>query len=384
MAPNKVLFISAPIGAGHTRAAQAVSDVIIDHYPDVETCICNVFDFFSPQFGELLLKGYLKILEYYPQAYGRMYDWGNASGMALYSRDLLSRYLAGRMFKFIADYQPTVIVCTHATPAGLVAWLVRQGKINIPAAAVITDYVVHRLWIYREIARYYVADILLRDSMIQQGVEPSSIGITGIPVLPVFTQKLNKQQTRKKLGLKEDLKTILIMGGGAGVLPMEQILSLCNNLDVSLQLVLVTGKNTTLYDKLNKLKNTLRRPAHIYGYVDNVYELMAAADIFVSKPGGMSAAEAMATGLPLIIFRPIPGQEEANTRFLTKNGVAVCADSLADLKLILHRLLINNPEQLGIISRQALNMAKPNAAYSIVDDIAKNYFHVKSSKNYTN
>ena len=371
MINKRILFISAPIGAGHIRAAQAVSQILRDNHA-CQTELCNVFDFFPPAIGKTILAIYLKILDAFPAIYGTAYDWGNQSRLALLGRELISQLLAKRMLNYINEFQPDVIVCTHATPAGLVAWLKKQGLITVPTAAIITDFIVHRLWVYPEIDCYFVAHPAMVHYLRNHGIAADAIVVTGIPVSNNFSQTSSKAELLAKLSLSNDRKNILIMGGGAGVLPIDKILNVCNQIDSPLQLIAVAGKNQALYRKLVQLAATSKHPVKVLGFVDNVHELMSVADLLISKPGGMSSAEALTKAVPLIIFCPIPGQEEANTRFLLDKHVALRADSLPELQGILTRLLFEDNNDLSALCQQAALLGRPNAAADIAKIIAEN------------
>ena len=193
-APIKVLLVSAPIGSGHTRAAQAIGMAIKEQNPNADIRIASIFDFFYPLLGQAILKIYLRILDIFPQAYGLAYSWGNTSSWALWGREIINRYLAGRMYRFIMNYTPNIIVCTHATPAGLVACLAKAGKLPVPSVAVITDFVVHRLWVYPEIGRYFVAHRALQDYLADQGIDYSRSQVVGIPVAGVFSVPLSRMK----------------------------------------------------------------------------------------------------------------------------------------------------------------------------------------------
>lgn len=371
MINKRILFISAPIGAGHIRAAQAVSQILRDNHA-CQTELCNVFDFFPPAIGKTILAIYLKILEAFPAIYGTAYGWGNQSRLALLGRELISQLLAKRMLNYINEFQPDVIVCTHATPAGLVAWLKKQGLITVPTAAIITDFIVHRLWVYPEIGCYFVAHPAMVHYLRNHGIAADAIVVTGIPVSNNFSQTSSKAELLAKFSLSNDRKNILIMGGGAGVLPIDKILNVCNQIDRPLQLIAVAGKNQALYRKLVQFAATSTHPVKVLGFVDNVHELMSVADLLISKPGGMSSAEALTKAVPLIIFRPIPGQEEANTRFLLDSHVALRADSLPELQGILTRLLFEDNNDLSALCQQAALLGRPNAAADIAKIIAEN------------
>lgn len=357
----RILFISAPVGAGHIKAAEAIRARLYKENEQIDTKMANVFDFFNPYLGQTILKVYLKILRIFPKLYGMAYSWGNASSFALGGRKIISSYLAKKMEKYIQDYNPTMIVCTHATPAGLVAHLIKKNKLKIPVVAVVTDFVVHRLWIYPEIQHYIVANNNMRDFLIQHGIKPSGIKVMGIPVDEKFLIPMDRQAILEKLQFSSAVQTILIMGGGTGLLPMDEIVTCCENIQRPLQLIVVTGNNKSIYNKLITLQPTLRNNVKVFGYIDNVHELMAISDLIISKPGGMTVAEALCQGVPLLIYKPIPGQEEANTNYLLSCKAALRADSLADIQENIRRLFSDDSTQWLGLQQNALATGHPMA-----------------------
>lgn len=367
---QSILIISAPIGSGHVKAARALGASIEQQDPEIEVRYANIFDFFNPMIGRLILRSYLKILQLYPAAYGAAYGWGNNSRFALMGRQLISRFLANRMSSYIKSVNPAAIVCTHATPAGLVAYLKQQDRLPMPAMAVVTDYVVHRLWVYPELDRYFVANDELADYLKNYGIGANKIAVTGIPIGSSFSIPVNKKDIYVSLGLANDCKTVLIMGGGAGVLPMEEIISACESIGKPLQLVAVCGNNEKLREKLAGKARTLRNCVlKSLGFVENVHELMTIADILVSKPGGVTSAEALAKGLPFLIYRPIPGQEEANTCYLKAQSVARQVNTPAELQTTLESLLFSDEAGLADMRSRGVLLGKPEAAEVAADGI---------------
>lgn len=365
----RILFISAPVGAGHIRAAKAISVALCKNNHEIETKIANVFDFFNPTIGQMILKIYLKILEIFPRLYGMAYSWGNESSFALAGRKVISGYLAKKMEKYIIDYNPALIVCTHATPAGLVAHLIRKNKLMIPVVAVVTDFVVHRLWIYPEIEHYTVANDNMRDFLIKHGITSSGIEVVGIPVDEKFSISTDKLQILNELQFDSNSKTVLIIGGGTGILPMDDIVVCCENIDIPLQIIVVTGNNKNMYNKLLTLQPTLRNKVRILRYVDNVNELMSVADLIISKPGGMTVSEALCRGVPMLIYRPIPGQEEANTNYLLTCQAALRADSLVDIQRMIRKVFIEEPEVWSALQQNMVSISQPMAAPMIAQAI---------------
>jgi len=363
----KVLFISAPVGAGHVRAARAVGAAIRRLAPAVETDFADVFAFFHPLLGRTILAGYLKLLDVFPQAYGAAYSWGNTSRLALAGRQRISACLAGRMRRYIEAARPAAVVVTHATPAGLMAHLTAAGHLALPTVAVVTDFVVHRLWVYPELGDYFVAHEDMRSYLAANGIAATRSRAVGIPVDERFAAPLARPEAAAGLDLRADRPTVLIMGGGAGVMPMPEIIGALDSLGLPFQIIAVAGYNTALRRRLAALAASLRHCRLLpLGFVDNVHQLMAAADFLISKPGGLTAAEALVKGLPLIVYRPIPGQEEANTGFLVARGAAVRVGSAAALRSVAAELTAR-PEKLAAMREAALALGRPRAA----EDIAR-------------
>ena len=195
----KILFISAPVGSGHVRAAEAVGAAIQRQAPEVQTEFVTVFDFFPRWIGKAILTLYLNSLALCPRAYSLAYSWGNSSSLALVGREFISKLLADRLGQYIAKSQPCAIVCTHATPAGLVAYLIKNKQLKLPTFAVLTDYVVHRLWVYPEIGNYIVASPSMRQFLVDHGISQERIHSLGIPVDRQFTVTKDRVAIKKKL-----------------------------------------------------------------------------------------------------------------------------------------------------------------------------------------
>jgi processive 1,2-diacylglycerol beta-glucosyltransferase len=367
----KILFISAPIGAGHMRAAQSIQNSLTKQgrFP-IECALANVFDFIHPKIGQTILAGYMKVLKRFPQVYGHMYKWGNHSELAFRGRDLISGYLAERMLKYIKRYNPAVIVCTHATPAGLAANLIKKRKLKMPVIAVVTDYVVHRLWVYPDIKHYIVANEALKRNLMGQGIAEESIHPIGIPVDESFAAAVALRKTLfGKFSLETGRKTVLVMGGGAGMLPMTDFLEAFDGIAKYVQVIFVAGKNRKMQEKLMAIKSHVSYPICIMGYIDYIAELMAVADVIVTKPGGMTSAEALSSGVPMVIYRPIPGQEEANAKELIRLGVARRAASVMQMREILEELLVTNPEALLALKQNAVYAGVPQAGARVAEYI---------------
>ena len=315
-----VLLLSAPIGSGHRLAAEALKDTFEEN-ENVEVIHGNVFDFFPAILGKTFLKVYLWILEVCPWLYEMMYKWGNRGGGSLWMREFINGILAYLGSSFIKKVAPDVVIATHATPAGIMSIYKRRQNSSLYLCGVVTDYTVHTWWVCNGVDTYFIADECLREK-IPASFETKAFGI---PIRDGF-QNLEKSSCRESFGWRKEDKVCLLMGGGDGLLPMEEIIStLIVDKPNNLHLVALTGKNKSLYKTLlAKFGDSVE----VHGFTDKVPELFCGADMIVSKAGGLSSAEILASNLDYIIYKPLPGQEENNAKFLQANcGATIATDT---------------------------------------------------------
>ncbi|MBU2702026.1 2-amino-4-hydroxy-6-hydroxymethyldihydropteridine diphosphokinase [Sporomusaceae bacterium BoRhaA] len=337
----KIMFMTVPIGAGHMRAAQAVEQAVNELAKKENSCITtvqyNLFDFLPQKLTNKVLSIYLAMLSWCPSVYGGLYEWGNESALALLGRNLFNRFIAWRMRRAVLDFRPDMIVCSHASAAGVASQLIRKKVYQVPIVAVVTDFVVHRFWIYSEVTHYFVALEKLKQYLVDHAIQTEQISVTGIPIDLSFENPMDRNILQQKIKLNPAVFTVLIMGGGQGAFPLVKLVQLIDSLDFPVQIIVVAGNNTAAFEQLNQLKLKVQHQLTVYGFVNIVHELMAVADLLITKPGGLTTAEALAAQLPLLIYHPIPGQEQANTQHLLDEGAAMLAENLTELKQCLVR-----------------------------------------------
>lgn len=317
-----VLLLSAPIGSGHRLAAEALEQVLRQQ-PGLRVVHGNIFDFFPHFLGTAFLRCYLWILGHCPWLYALAYKWGNKQGGSLWLRSLLNHALAFLGRSYLEKLQPDAVIATHATPAGIIGCYKRSHP-GLWLGAVVTDYTVHRWWLCEGVDTYFIADELLRGKI----TLPVEVLATGIPVREQFVAQ-DKQYCRQKFGWSSGEKVCLLMGGGEGLLPMEEIIAALQQAGIKgLSLVAVTGHNEGLAAVLRTKYGTA---AEIYGFREDAPQLMAAADLLITKAGGLTCAEVLACGLQLLIYKPLPGQEEGNAAFMHRHCGAYVAHTLPAL-----------------------------------------------------
>jgi len=365
-----VLFLSASVGEGHTAAAQAVRSALEASVPD---CACEVADSYryaSEYFHRVASNGYIGMVKVLPQLYGLIYDQAERATKVSAFKKWLHRYTALNLRQYVAELEPDVVVCTHAFPCGVMAEYKREFHDAPAVVGIVTDFVVHPFWIHRNIDAYAVATPAMRQALVSRGVRQERITVTGIPIDPRFGQHADKRIVRAKLGLEPDRTTLLVMGGGVGIGPLESAIQGIDNLAHRVQTVVVVGKNPSLERRVADVARTLSHPVTVVGFVCNVFEYMQAADVLVSKPGGLTSSEALAAQLPLLMLRPLPGQEERNTRYLEEAGTGIRVQTARELVAALDRLLADSAE-LDAMRVRARALARPDAASAASDIIGQ-------------
>lgn len=355
MARKKVLIMSASIGTGHAQAARAIEEYL---RTIPEECEVEHLDFLSNDFlsfDNLVKETYIKILDVFPILYDLMYysSQGYKKGLAV--KTLIAWGLKRRMLRVLADRKPDILIFTHPFPAGAAALLKRQHRLSVPLVGVITDFAIHQLWIYPQIDQYCVAASQLKEILIGQEVDGNRVLVSGIPVRNTFLQHRWQWDERHRRN-----RNVLIMGGGLGMGSIKESLSVLDCLTEIDSFTVVTGHNADLFDELSQLKQTMRHPVDVWGYTNQIAQLMVNASLLVTKPGALTCTEAAAAQVPLVLFSPIPGQEEANASYMQEKGCACWVKSKEQLSVVVADLL-GHPDKLRRLSAAALNCRRDGA-----------------------
>jgi processive 1,2-diacylglycerol beta-glucosyltransferase len=261
-------------------------------------------------------------------------------------------------------------VCTHFLPSEILSHLIKRGKVDTQLAVTITDYYAHAMWLSRLIHHYFVANEESRVQLENIGFPPERITVSGIPIDPVFCEPKERAALRAKQGLSNDTPMLLVSAGALGVVSAERIVEVLSRLTMPVQVVVICGKSEKM--RQNVLDQLNHHPApvphlsfKVLGYTTEMDEWMKSADLYIGKPGGLTTAEAMSCGLPMVIYQPIPGQEERNSDFLLENGAAVKCNQLSTMAYKVD-LLLKDPERMAKMRRRALGISHPDAAQQII------------------
>lgn len=353
-----ILIVSASIGSGHTQAAKAVRDEITRFSPAPNITVVDFLDGKS-SLGLLIKEAYLKMIDVFPNAYDLLYRWSQGPFPGTNVKNLTALLMKARMRQLIQDCHPDLIIFTHPFPCCAAAYLRRTQKLTTPLVAVITDFVAHQLWIHEEVDAYFVANQEIRVALSENGICPDRIFVTGIPISPMFGNT-----SRQRLRKQTDKPTVLIMGGGLGLGAVEQAVLSMTAMKTPCRIVVVTGNNTRLRERLLNIKSMSPHPLRVIGYTDRVHELMADASVLITKPGALTCSEALAMELPLLLYDPLPGQEEDNADYLTRQGTAIRIAVGKTLARTVDNLL-NKAETLSAMQAKARFLGKPDAAAAI-------------------
>jgi processive 1,2-diacylglycerol beta-glucosyltransferase len=366
---QKVLILSAAVGAGHLRAAEALEKAFVKSNAAAEVRNIDVLNYTNPLFRRLYGKAYLDMVNRMPEVLGWMYDaldtpWENER-----RRLALDRLNTQSFIKFLKNYQPDIAVCTHFLPAEIISWLTAKGKITFPQTIVVTDFDVHAMWLTRNVQKYFVALDETKIHLEKLGIAADKITVSGIPIDPVFAEAKDKQLMREKYKLIKDKLTVLVSAGGFGVGNIEHLLIALSELKTSAQILAICGRNEELKTKLEKLaverlnnRTVAFRPI---GYTTQMDELMSASDLIVGKPGGLTTSEALAKNLIFVVVNPIPGQEERNSDHLLEKGCAIRCNNLPTLAYKIDEL-VKDANRFEQMKQNVLKFGKPDSAERIV------------------
>ena len=353
----KALIFSVSVGSGHDSVAKAVAKEIKEKSQDSQILIVDTFKYINPILNKVVVESYMETIKFTPKVWGYLYTQAEEGKRLVDLGQILSKLLSPKLELLLKDFNPDVLICTHAFPAGILSKLKEKKAIKTPLIACITDFTIHSFWIHPQVDIYVVPQEDLIYPLIKEGKNKEKIKAFGIPIRTEFVNPLTKEEARQDLGLAAQT-TLLIMGGGLGLGNMEDVVK--KLLDkTELQIIVVAGNNEKLLEKLETLKKN--KPLHVFGFVDNIAQLMAAADILITKPGGVTTAEALAMELPIVIASPLPGQEDRNTDYLLNKGVAL---KIKKAENIINEInyLANNPLRMRHIKEMANYLKRPYAA----------------------
>ena len=364
MAKLRVLLLYISEVSGHHQATIAIESALKILRPDVEVLNLNAFNYTNPFTEKIVNRLYLGVIKRTPGIWDYLYDNPSVIESTQKIKEAIHKHNSPKFKRLFDEFRPDAVVCSQAFPCGMAADFKKRYNSSIPLVGVLTDYAPHSYWIYDTVDYYIAPSEEVKDRFIRKGVPSDRIKVYGIPISPKFSLKHNKEELAKKFGLNPNRPIILAMGGGQGLGPLNKIVSAFKKIRINSQLAVVAGSNKKLYRKLERKAKSHPKKIFLYGFINNIDELMEIANIIITKAGGLTTAEAFCKGLPMVIIKPLPGQEEINTTYFLSKGAAV---KITDDKLILQFLqdLLSNPSMLKAMREAALKISKPYASLDI-------------------
>lgn len=370
MPAKRVILMYISDVSGHKSAAMAIERSIKELSPTTETMGINAFRFTNPVSEKVINRIYMSVINRTPVIWDYLYDNPKVVKRIEKIKNTVHKFNTPKFKALFDEFKPDAVVCTQAFPCGMVADYKAAYGSTLPLVAVLTDYIPHSYWVYDKVDYYVTPSEEVSLRLAQKGVPQDKIFSLGIPFDSKFNDQVDRKAALDKLGLRDGLPNILIMGGGQGLGPIKTVVRSLEDVQGPFQEIIVAGANKKLYDSMENKVKKYKKKIVLLGYADNIHELMGIADIIITKPGGITTAEALAKKLPMVIIRPLPGQEISNTNYLIEKGAALKLDSAADTGMVAEDFLAH-PDKLKAFSAAAGRISKPNASVDIARLVLK-------------
>lgn len=369
MAGKRILVLSVPAGAGHTRVAEAIRSCAAEEYGGAEVIHLDAMSFAAPRLRKVYTDLYIGLLRRAPGLWRQVYrftDEASPHGWFNRLRRRIEAHDSRALLAHIAALAPDAVVCTHFLPAELLSRSIAAGFLDCPVWVQVTDFDLHRMWVHPHMAGYFAGNEEVAFRLRERGIAQQAVHVAGIPTMPAFARRHDRAGCARALGLDPARLTFLLMGGGAGLGGLCRVAQQLLSIPGDFQLIVLAGRNAAELAALQALAARFPGRLAAQGYTDRVEQVMACADLVITKPGGATTAECLAMGLPMIVNAPIPGQEEHNANFLLEHGAALKAVDLPTLEYRI-RYLMAQPARLEEMARCARMLGRPHAARQVLE-----------------
>lgn len=367
MKDKRIMILSASVGSGHMKAADALEKAFRAHPHVAEVFSDDSLDHTNVLHKQFYSGLYKRLSAVMPEFLGWWYEQSDDPWATDRVRVLMDLAQAQPLITLIKDFRPDHIVCTHFMPAGVIAHLLRRKTVETKLSIVVTDYHFHAMWLARAFHHYFVSQEEDKIHMEALGLPGDRITVSGIPVDPLFAQPAAQPAIRARHGLDPGVPLLLVAGGALGLSPAAAVVKRLRTLGKPFQALVLCGRNEDLRAQVADL--TAGDPRfRALGYTTAMRDLMAVATLILTKPGGLTTAEALASGLPMVILDPVGGQEERNADMLLENGAAI---KCTEVTLLAHKLgsLLADPARLAAMGANARRLSRPDAARTVVDTV---------------
>ena len=360
----KIIIFYASYGGGHLNAAKSINEYILENYKNVDIELIDCMKYINKTIEKVTTSAYNEMAKKAPWAWGKIYADSQKGPLAhLSSRS--NKIMAIKLLKLLREKNADLIISTHPFGSQMCSYLKRKGKINSKIATIMTDFAPHDQWLVGSdfTDYFFVAHDKMKQYLINKNIPEEKIFSTGIPISTRFTKKYDKEKLLKEFNLQPGKQTILFFGGGEYGLGKSKTFNIFENLiqsNENMQIIAISGKNPEMKKEFENIieKYNKSNCVKLLSYTNKVPELMSISDLVVTKPGGLTTSESLASHLPMIIINPIPGQEKENAEFLENHGIAIWIKNSNESKMIFE-LLLSNKEKLEDMKKNTSILAKP-------------------------
>lgn len=371
---RKVIIFYASYGGGHLSAAKSIQKYITENYENIETQMIDCMKYVNRPIEKMTSGAYREMAKKAPKLWGKVYEGSQKGLLSEISKDS-NKLMAKKLGKLINEINPDLIISTHPFSSQMASYLKEKGKIDCEIATILTDFAIHKQWLVGSeyTNNFFVSNDNMKNDMIELGINENKIHVTGIPMSDRFFENFDKEKIYKMFELNPSKKVILFFGGGEFGLGREQTIKILKSFithSSNHQIVAISGKNEKMKEAFEKLVSELHAEdiVKVLPYTTQVPELMSISDIVVTKPGGLTSTESLASGLPMVLINPIPGQEEENAQFLENAGVGIWLKPKENCDEIITELL-NDENKLNRMRKNTELLAKKNSTMDICKTI---------------
>lgn len=360
----KIIIFYASYGGGHLNAAKSINEYILENYKNVDIELIDCMKYINKTIEKVTTSAYNEMAKKAPWAWGKIYADSQKGPLAhLSSRS--NKIMAIKLLKLLREKNADLIISTHPFGSQMCSYLKRKGKINSKIATIMTDFAPHDQWLVGSdfTDYFFVAHDKMKQYLINKNIPEEKIFSTGIPISTRFTKEYDKEKLLKEFNLQPGKQTVLFFGGGEYGLGKSKTFNIFENLiqaNENMQVIAISGKNPEMKKEFENIieKYNKSNCVKLLSYTNKVPELMSISDLVVTKPGGLTTSESLASHLPMVIINPIPGQEKENAEFLENHGIAVWIRNSNESKMIFE-LLLSNKEKLEDMKKNTSILAKP-------------------------
>ena len=373
---KNILIFYASYGGGHLNAAKSINEYIINNYKNVNVELIDCMKYVNKTIEKVTTTAYREAAKKMPWVWGKIYDDSQKGPLAhLSSRS--NKIMAIKLLKLLREKKPDLIISTHPFSSQMCSYLKRKQKITAKIATIMTDFAPHDQWLvgndYTDY--YFVAHDKMKDYLISKDIKTSKIHVTGIPLSSRFLQTYDRKEISKEFNLDENKNNILFFGGGEFGLGKNKTFQIFEKLiknTTNMQIIAISGKNEKMKSEFEEIvkRTNAQKNVRVLEFTNKVPELMSISCLVITKPGGMTTTESLASKLPMIIINPIPGQEEENAEFLESKGIALWIKKDDNIEEVLNNLF-SNPKLLEKMRENTKLLAHPNSTQNICEILLK-------------